>query len=324
MTLPRLLRRPTKQADGSETKPWLREEYRHDRQKVHDAMNHPANPQSRFPAINLTVGAPSTRPLPSARLRSGVPGFLHRAAVAVWRGIFFCTMRVRTRGTELLPAGGCVLAVCHLSHLDPVVVSCLLPRRISWLARIEFYQHWIMASVMRGVGAIAINRRGYPRAPLREAVMRLRAGEVVGIFPEGEIMQGLESVLCGGTLRHGAVWVAARSGCPIVPVVVLGTERLREVGPWLPAKRGRLWLLVGTPMTVPPGAYSRNKRATIAAELETRFVRLFEETRIAFALPETMPPSPSRPHADPSIDPLTRPCSENGILTSSDKSNASP
>ena len=234
--------------------------------------------------------ASSARPVPAARLRSRVPGFLQRAAVSVWRGIFFFTMRIRKRGPKLPATGGCVLAVCHISHLDPVVVSAALTRRISWLARIEFYQHWITAAAMRGAGAIGIDRAGYPRGALREAEDRLRRGEVVGIFPEGEIMQGRESVLRGGKVRHGAVWLAARTGCPVVPVVIFGTDRLRKLGPWLPAKRGRLWVATGDPLTVPPTAVARGERAALAGELTARFVQLFNETRSAFVLPDDIVP----------------------------------
>ena len=84
--------------------------------------------------------------------------------------------------------------------------------------------------------------------------------------------------------------MAARSGCPVVPVVVLGTDRLAKIGPWLPAKRGKLWVLVGKPLHAPEGARTKVGRAAFAAELQAEYVKLFAEMREEFGLPETIVP----------------------------------
>ena len=219
------------------------------------------------------------------------PGRFYTILRIVFRGVLAVTMRWRVGGLEHEPAeGGYLLAVCHLNHLDPVIVSSAMRRRIGWISRVEFYRHRLMRGFLNFNGAFPVDRRGYARPALREALARLADGEVVGIFPEGEIMSGPDSVLRAGRLRHGVCWLAAHSGRPVFPVVVLGTDRLCSVGPWLPAKRGRLWLTGGKPLAAPPDTRTKAGRAVFAAILEAEFRRLFEETRHRHGLPESIVP----------------------------------
>lgn len=224
-------------------------------------------------------------------MQTNRPGWFYDFARIVWRGVFFFTMRCRCGGLEHEPgSGGVIVAVCHLNHLDPVVVSAALWRRIGWISRVEFCRHWFLRVLLHFSGAFPVNRSGYARPALREGLQRLAEGEAIGIFPEGEIMSGTASVLLQGQLRHGVCWLAARSGRPVLPVIVLGTDRLSKLEPWLPAKRGRLWLTAGVPLTAPPEARTKAGRAVFAAQLEAEFRRLFHETRHRHDLPESIVP----------------------------------
>lgn len=200
-------------------------------------------------------------------------------------------MRMKTRGLERLETpGGVLVAVSHVSHLDPAVLSVVSNRAIHWMAREEFYQTRLSAWFLKRVGAFPVNRQGRALPAIREALRRLEAGSAVGIFPEGEIVSGPRSVVRGGRVRRGVALLAARSGCPVLPVIVAGTEKLNAVGPWLPAKRGRLWLAAGDFLHAPPDARSRAGRAAFAAELERAFVQLYGRMRREFRLPEDVIP----------------------------------
>ena len=219
------------------------------------------------------------------------PGRCYTFLRVVFRTVLSMTMRWRVEGLENEPSeGGYLLAICHLSHLDPVIVSSAMRRRISWVSRVEFYRHRLMRGFLRYNGAFPVDRSGYARPALREALARLADGEVVGIFPEGEIMSGADSVLRSGQVRQGICWLAARSACPVLPVVMLGTDRLGTVGPWLPAKRGRLWLTAGQSLTAPADAHTKAGRAAFAATLEAEFRRLFRETCQRHSLAESIVP----------------------------------
>jgi 1-acyl-sn-glycerol-3-phosphate acyltransferase len=244
--------------------------------------------QSRFGRLRRAKHALPDLPVSQSK----APGWFYDLSRAVWQGVFKCTMRVETSGLELLKnsEGGVLIAVSHVSHLDPIVVSALLSRRISWISRVEFYRQWLMRTVLYHGGAFRVDRNGSALPTIREGLKRLDRGEAVGIFPEGELMRGENSVLRGASVKRGVCTLAARSGCPVVPVVVLGTDRLSKIGPWLPAKRGRLWVLVGTPMQASEGARTKTGRAEFAAELEAEYVRLFAKMRKEFGLPETIVP----------------------------------
>lgn len=208
----------------------------------------------------------------------------------MWRGVFAFTMRVRSSGLDdVASQGGMLIAVSHVSHLDPIVISAVIRRRISWMSRVEFHQQWLMRNVLYHGGAFQVDRQGSALPAIREGLRRLDRGEAVGIFPEGELVSGLDSVLRGAAIKRGVCLLAARSGRPVLPMIVLGTDELGRIGPWMPAKRGRLWVAVGTPLYASKESNTRPGRAAFAAELETEYVRLYREMRLAFNLKDIAP-----------------------------------
>jgi len=228
------------------------------------------------------------------RLRA--PGRLYDGVGVFWKIAFGAAMRVKARGLEYAEqaeaegGGGALLAVSHVSHLDPVVVSVMLRRRVSWMAREEFYRNRLWAWFLDRMGAFPVNRQGRALPGIRAALSKLRAGEMVGMFPEGEIMKGADSVLRGGPIRRGVALLAARTGVPVVPVVVSGTQRLNRPLPWLPIKSGKLWVVAGPALHAPPDANTRAGREAFAARLEQALMEVYAELRREFPQPETEVP----------------------------------
>lgn len=192
----------------------------------------------------------------------------NRATVLMIRGIFGVSCRCRFLGMRHRPRPGepAVLAVAHLSHYDPVCASALLRRRIDWVARAEFYDAPVSRWFVEHAACVKIDRYGPALPGIREGLSRLNQDRLLGIFPDGEIMRGDDSVLRGASVKAGAAvlarWAAVRRGAPvpIVPCVVLGCDQFRRVLPWLPIKAGRLWIGLGEPIAVAPEA--RPGRAT--------------------------------------------------------------
>ncbi len=223
--------------------------------------------------------------------RSKPPGRFYDACRLMWLGVFGFTMRIRSSELHQMDrSGGVLVAVSHVSHLDPIVVSVVLGRRISWVSRIEFYQQWFMRTVLYHGGAFQVDRKGLALPMIREGLRRLERGEAVGIFPEGELMSGENSVLRGACIKHGVCLLAARSGKPVLPVVVLGTDRLGKIGPWMPAKRGRLWVRVGQPILAGKCGYDRKGRAEFADRLVKEYVRLYAEMCKEYGLTDKIVP----------------------------------
>lgn len=203
----------------------------------------------------------------------------YRAGRVVTRSILFCTMRVRKRHGDVPErAGGYVLALSHQGHLDPFIAGSLQERPIVWMTRKEFFKYGWSRWIIRKFNGFRVDRQGVPVSSIRYAVEQASRGEVIGICPEGGVACGADACFRGGRIRRGACSVAIRAGVPIVPCLLLGSSRLNRIGPWLPAKWGRLWIAYGQPIAPPPGVRStRRTREELARRLETAYVELYDE-----------------------------------------------
>ena len=204
-------------------------------------------------------------------------------------------MRVETLRAECAGCHGPLLiAVTHLSHLDPVLLGIVARGRpIDWLARDEFYKYRPVAALLRGLRAIRVRRFGVSASAVRESLRRLRDGRVVGICPEGGVCRGEQSVLRGGDLKRGVCLISARSGVPVLPAIVLADRNLNTVSPWLPFRRIRLYVAFAGQLIHPPPLPAKASRAqrkagrdAMAAELARAYQDLFRETLHAFNLPD--------------------------------------
>jgi 1-acyl-sn-glycerol-3-phosphate acyltransferase len=212
-------------------------------------------------------------------------------ARAIMQTVFFLTLRIRRHRVEIgTRPGGYVLACAHLSHLDPFCLSPIWPRKIGWMARIEFYRRRWSTWLLDWLHAFPVHRQGVPVSAVRESLARLARGEVVGVFPEGGIVTGAASVLRGGRIKRGVCLLAARSGCPVLPCIIAGTESLLRIEPWVPIRRGRLWVIVGDFIEPVTGPDRRAARAQMAAKIEAAFVQLHAELRARWEIPDSAVP----------------------------------
>lgn len=153
--------------------------------------------------------------------------------------------RLRLEHADRLPPAGPVVVVANHQHLlDGAVLFGCLPRRVAFLVKAEVVKG-PLGWLLRAVGQYAVVRGTPDREPLMHALAQLKAGGVVGIFPEGTRGSGnVDAVF------NGAGWLAARAGAPVVPVAIRGTVR-----PAGSRRRFRpvVTVLVGAPFRVPTG-----------------------------------------------------------------------
>jgi 1-acyl-sn-glycerol-3-phosphate acyltransferase len=145
--------------------------------------------------------------------------------------VLYGLYRLRAKGQQNLPEGGCVLACNHVSSLDPWVLGMpLWPRRfLRFMAKSELYW-WPLTSVLNRVGAFPVRRGQRDVVAIETAVLLAREGHVVTMFPEGtRRTKGLVKRF-EARPRSGAARIALEAGVPLVPAAVKGTDRLMRLG----------------------------------------------------------------------------------------------
>jgi 1-acyl-sn-glycerol-3-phosphate acyltransferase len=134
-------------------------------------------------------------------------------------------LRFDMSGTERIPrTGGAVLAYNHVSYVDFVLGGYAAQpshRLVRFMAKRELFDHRFTGPLMRSLHHIEVDR-AEGTASYDEGVRYLRAGEIVGIFPEATISRSFEIK----ELKTGAVRMAAEAGVPVLPVVLWGTQRM--------------------------------------------------------------------------------------------------
>src|SRR3954454_19809818 len=121
--------------------------------------------------------------------------------------------RIRSHGSHRLPAGGFLLLPNHLTWVDAIVLQIACPRPIRFVVFEDIYNQPLLKPFFRAVGALPISPKR-ARDSMRIAIDALKAGEVVCIFPEGELSRS--GILL--RLKRGYEIIAHAAGAPVVPV----------------------------------------------------------------------------------------------------------
>jgi 1-acyl-sn-glycerol-3-phosphate acyltransferase len=172
-------------------------------------------------------------------------------------------------------------------------------RKIDWMAMAEFFPIPLLGHFLRAVDAFPADRHRADRATIRSAIERLKNGRIVGVFPEGGIRDGARSLLEGAPLRPGASTLAHIAGAPILPCVIVGSDRLYSKKNWLPLRRTPIWIAFGDAIPPFPNLKKSAARACIERELATAFRLLYAELHEKFSLtPEDLPHPPTERMAE--------------------------
>ena len=179
-------------------------------------------------------------------------GQIQGLARAVLTPPFRFLWKVTTEGLHHVPqAGGAIIAPNHISVLDSFVVPLVLPRRITYVGKAEYLDDWKTRFLFPAMGMIPIDRTGgdAAAAALDAAAGLLEAGELFGIYPEGT--RSRDGVLHKG--HTGVARLALRTGAPIVPVGIIGTDAVQPPDAKFPLPFRRVHIRFGRP--VDPGRY---------------------------------------------------------------------
>lgn len=202
------------------------------------------------------------------------PDPIYGVAVGAGRTLFgLLRLKPTLSGAAHLPAtGGAVLAITHFGYFDFALVEWMMWKRnrrhIRFLATRGAFDKPVVGTLLRGMRHISVDMTAGADA-FRLAVEALRAGEVLGVFPEG----GVSASFTVRELKSGAIRMAAEAGVPVIPVAVWGGHRLMTKGPKTPL-RAKFGLPVGFAVGAPVEPAPADDAAELTVALRERLQAL--------------------------------------------------
>ena len=171
---------------------------------------------------------------------------LYRAVQLILRLLFLLLTRRRVKGRENIPSRGPVIFVSnHIELVDSPLLWVSLNRRAYFMAKEEIFSSRIIAYFMNTFGAFPVKKGRPDRKALLKAKKVLADGQALIIYPEGMRSQSRRLKLA----FHGAALIASRSGAPIIPIGITGTEKIRGIA-WL-WRRPEITVNIGRAFTLP-------------------------------------------------------------------------
>lgn len=177
----------------------------------------------------------------------------------------------KVRGREHVPPTGPFLLVSnHVSMTDPPCLMAYVPRHLHFMTKAELFDQFPWKYILPPGHPIVVHRGRADRQALRQAEEFIKRGEVVALFAEGTRARSGEAQ----EARAGVVFLAQRTGVPILPVAISGTEKLfSKRFPWY--RRVKVNLTFGKPFLLSEfGEITRTNREAIAQQVMARVAEL--------------------------------------------------
>jgi 1-acyl-sn-glycerol-3-phosphate acyltransferase len=173
--------------------------------------------------------------------------------------------RVRAEGLHNLPSrGSFILAANHSSYLDPVVLGATCPRAIHFIMLRKYWDKPLLGWICKMAGSFPVDQERPAIAALRQALIVLRRGQVLGIFPEGGISP--DGKLQPG--KDGAALLALKTRLPLIPAAILGTHRALPRGKLFPRPVSVL-VRYGRPVVFPNQMDPKEAKGNLAKATES-------------------------------------------------------
>ena len=226
-------------------------------------------------ADKMPIEMPKDKKL-AERTPEDFPPDTHTRAYAITRVFVRLLMPllggITVRGAENIPARGPVLlAINHRSYMDPPYLSMVTGRQLHLMAKEQLFTIPVFGPYIKAMGAFPVKRGAADRGAIRQAMDELKAGHVLGIFPEGTRADP-------GTLlpaERGFALIAKQTGIPIVPVALEGTDLVHPKHARR-LHRARVTATVGRPTTagemLAANADPDKDALTIIGEATTRMI----------------------------------------------------
>lgn len=224
---------------------------------------------------------PGPKPGHDARTWLGPPGRLTTISYGCVRALFVAVARgfgrVKLEGEEKLPATGAfILAPVHRSNIDFGLTSILTRRPMRYMGKDSIWKSRALGRFVSMLGAFPVHRGAADRESLRACIEIIDGGSPLVMFPEGQRRSGpiIEE------LFDGTAYVASKTGVPIYPLGIGGSERMMPKGARF-LTRSQLVMIIGDAIPAPErsekGRVPRTAVRDLTKKLQAELQRLFDE-----------------------------------------------
>jgi 1-acyl-sn-glycerol-3-phosphate acyltransferase len=179
------------------------------------------------------------------KLKESVKTIAYAATKVAAIAIMWPYFRLSVKGRKRVPKEGAVIfAANHFSYADPPLIGIAMPRRIRFVMADGLFRKRVLHVVSRLLDVIPVETgQPFQTAAVRKAMRLLHNGQCVGIFPEGQRSRTGELL----PAQPGVGLFAKKSGAPVVPLAILGTNEAWPPGQLLP-KPGKVRIVIGEPL----------------------------------------------------------------------------
>jgi 1-acyl-sn-glycerol-3-phosphate acyltransferase len=204
---------------------------------------------------------------------------LYRVERAIFVSTLWTWFRPRVVGKEHVPVTGpAILAPVHRSFADFGFAAFCTPRKLFFMTKDEMWRSKALGRLLLTVGAFPVHRESADREALQRAEEVLVRGQLLVMFPEGTRREGPEI----RDLMEGATFLSARTGAPIVPIGIAGSDLAMPKGSRVP-KPYTIDVVVGPPILAPPrtggGRVSRSAVRAATSDLVGQLQSVYDEAR---------------------------------------------
>jgi 1-acyl-sn-glycerol-3-phosphate acyltransferase len=190
---------------------------------------------------------------------------LYPAERRIMLGLMWWFLRdgLHVEGVENVPRGACIVAGNHIATCDPPLIGALIRRHdVHTMAKAEAFAKPVNGFLLAGYNAFPVKRHTADRLAIRRSLAVLAQGRVLVMMPEGT--RSPDATL--QRAEPGVGLIARRSGAPIVPVGVWGSENALPKGATMP-RRAEVQVRYGAPVHLPDGPMSHQESADWIMEL---------------------------------------------------------
>ena len=159
--------------------------------------------------------------------------------------IFKLIFRLKIIGSENIPkTGPFVIVANHSSLLDGFVLVSFVKPKVTFMSAAYLFKMPFVGNILRGVGAIPVQGKGSEIKLIKEAMKVLQVGGVLGIFPEGRIINEEDDF----SAKAGAAYLAIKADVPIIPMAIKGANKVLPLGAKFP-KLNKIEVKIGKPIS---------------------------------------------------------------------------